>query len=81
MKRVERARADSGILSEPFAFPRSGNYNWGSSGPNRRSSRAYYWSSHTYSAAYAHYQSFHSTYFGPQDGYLKGYGYAVRCSN
>ncbi|MBR3256854.1 hypothetical protein IKG02_01010 [Candidatus Saccharibacteria bacterium] len=72
-------RADSGILSEPFAFPRSGYYNWNSTGLNSRSSSGYYWSSPTYSTARSRNQAFYSTVFNPQDGGHKGYGFAVRC--
>ena len=72
-------RADSGIISEPFAIPRSGYYYWFSTGLNGRSSGGYYWSSHTYSTSISPYQVFVSTLFGPQYGNLKGYGFAVRC--
>ena len=73
-------RADSGILSEPFAFPYSGHYNWNSTGLNNRSSRGGYWSSRTYSTASSHSQAFTSTSIRPQLGDYKGYGFAVRCT-
>ena len=72
-------RADSGILSEPFAFSSSGAYIWHSTALHGRSSSGNYWSSHTYSTTGSHYQVFYSTGFYPQDGYRKGYGFTVRC--
>ena len=72
-------RADSGIISEPFAFLRSGYYYWRSTGLGNRSSHGYYWSSHTYSTAGSRYQSFYSTYFSPQVGGRNGSGFTVRC--
>ena len=73
-------RADSGILSEPFAFPHSGAYNWNSTSLGNRSSYGNYWTSHAYSTTRSHYQAFGSTIFGPQNGNNKGYGVAVRCT-
>ena len=75
-------RADSGILSEPFAFMRSGAYYWSSTGLYDRSSGGFYWSLHTFSASSisgSHGQSFASTGFNPQYGGHKGYGFSVRC--
>ena len=73
------ARADSGIVSEPFAFPRSGYYSWGTAGFYYRSSYGFHWSSRTYHTADSRYHGFYSSYFGPQAGRSKGYGFTVRC--
>ena len=71
-------KADSGIISEPFAFPRSGGYFWYSTGLNDRNSYGYYWSSYTHSTTYSRGQSFGSTFFLPHDGSYEGYGFMVR---
>ena len=72
-------RADSGIISEPFAFIRSGNYSWSSTSLGNRNSVGYYWSLHTYSTMPSRYQYFYSTVFNSEGGGHKGYGFAVRC--
>ena len=77
--RKNLTRADSGILSEPSAFPRNGLYGWDSTGLNLRSSNGRYWSSLTNSTMYSHGQLFYSTGFYSRNGYYRGYGFAVRC--
>ena len=72
-------RADSGILSEPFAFLRSGDYAWRPTGLGNRSAYGGYWSATTYYAMLSYYQTFYSASFVPQTGYYKGYGFTVRC--
>ena len=68
---------DSRVRPLPISFIRSGNYYLGAL--YYRGSRGRYWSAVGYGSAHAYYLFFYSGYLGPQDGYTKNSGFAVRC--
>ena len=69
----------SGQLQNPLNFNRPGYYNWDNGALYYRGAVGYFWSSTAYSTTLAHGLLFYSTYFYPQYGYSKGYGFSVRC--
>ncbi|MBR2709886.1 hypothetical protein IKE72_02300 [Candidatus Saccharibacteria bacterium] len=69
----------SGQLQNPLNFNRPGNYGWSDGALYGRGTGGLFWSSVGSSATNAHDLYFHSTYFHPQDGSYKGYGFSVRC--
>ena len=68
--------SDSSIIGAPGLFQRSGNWN---NGFYSQGSNGYYWSSTQYSATYAHYHHFNSTYVYPASSSYKNNARAVRC--
>ena len=71
--------ANSGVLSEPLGFSRSGQYNWNPASPGSRDSSVRVWSSHTSASAYSKVQYSDSSNFSSDYGNSKGLGSAVRC--
>ena len=73
-------RADSGIISEPFAFPRSGYYVWLSTVIDYRNGwYGGYWTSGIRLTERSYYQLFGPTYFLSPYSDFKGYGFSVHC--
>ena len=70
---------DSGVLSSPLSFLRSGYFGWNFAGLDGRGGSGYYWSLRSGSATYSGYLYFDSTYLSPQDYGNRGNGFAVRC--
>ena len=72
---------DSGILSNPLSFLRSGLFRWYSASLYNRGGSGNYWllrSSNTTSSGIL---SFYGTGLLPQFGDLRGYGFAMRCES
>ena len=69
----------SGQLQNPLNFNRPGNYGWSNGALDLRGTRGSFWSSVGYSSTGAHALDFYSSYFHPQNGNDKGYGFSVRC--
>ena len=71
---------DSGVLSRPLSFNRSGVLRWYNASPSLRSDEGDYWSLRTYSTTSSGSLYFnHGTGLAPQDNSAHGYGFAVRC--
>ena len=70
---------DPGVLSNPLSFLRSGNFYWGSAGLDYRGSYGNYWSLRSANTTSSNYLYFYNTRLDPQNYYVRGYGFAVRC--
>ena len=71
--------ADTGILSNPLSFLRSGFFYWNYASLNSRASSGYYWSLRSTSTTDSNLLNFGSTYLYLQDNNNHGFGIAVRC--
>ena len=69
---------DSGVLSNPISFLRSGYFSWHSVGLNSRGGSGHYWSLRSYSTTYSIYLYFYNTDLYPQVGNNRGDGFAVQ---
>ncbi|MBR2726159.1 hypothetical protein IKE87_02735, partial [Candidatus Saccharibacteria bacterium] len=69
----------SGQLQNPLNFNRPGRYYWSNGALDLRGMNGHFWSSVGYSSTHAHSLDFRSSYFNPQNGGSKGYGFSVRC--
>ena len=70
---------DSGVLSSPLSFLRSGRLNWDSASLFNRGSYSGYWSLRSASTVASSYLSFYDTSLAPQGNYPHGGGFAMRC--
>ena len=72
---------DSGLLSSPLSFLRSGLFYWSVAGLNSRggSGDGYYWFLRSYSTTFSSNLYFHNTNLNPQSSNYRGNGFAVRC--
>ena len=70
---------DSGILSNPLSFLRSGIFYWSSADPYDRGGSGYYWSLRSATTTHSCNLNFGSTGLNPQNLNDRGNGYAVRC--
>ena len=70
---------DSGLLSNPLSFLRSGSFNYDNAGLNYRSSRGIYWSLRSDSTTNSRNLGFLNTWLTPQNYSVRGDGIAVRC--
>ena len=68
---------DSGVLSNPISFLRSGNLYWSGAFPNNRGEYGYYWLPSSYSDIYANYLRFDNTNLNPQGIDPRGFGFAA----
>ena len=73
-----KIRAESGVLSEPFAFLRSGRYYWHAGSLLGRSNYTRSWSSRLDDTGMARHLSSSDTYFYSQDSFYIGTGFPVR---
>ena len=71
-------RADSGIISEPFAFPRSGFYRGTTTALSARNESGHYWSSRMQSTTLSSYQAFSLAVFLVDERYNNGGGFMIR---
>ena len=78
MKNGESEHGDSGVLSNPLSFLRSGLFYWGLAGLNSRDGAGYYWSLRSNSSTYSYYLYFDNNYLNPQYYSNRGNGFAVR---
>ena len=70
---------DSGALSNPLAFLRSGNFGWSNAGLNNRGSHGDYWSLRSSTDINSYNLFFDNTDMSPRDHAPRGQGFAVRC--
>ena len=70
---------DSGLLSSPLSFLRSGYFYWGNAGLNDRGGSGNYWSLRSNSTTNSYYLYFNNTGLNPQYSNNRGNGFAVRC--
>ena len=68
---------DSGVLSNPLSFLRSGHFDWGNAGLYYRSSLGYYWSLYSTNDAGSNGLYFNNANLDLQNAYRRGYGFAV----
>ena len=71
---------DSGILSGPLSFPRSGFFRWFNADLAGRDSYGNYWSLRSYDTTSSSYLDFSNTNLNPQYSSNRGVGIAVRCA-
>ena len=70
---------DSGMLSNPLAFVRSGYFRWSGASLDNRGSNGSYWYLRSHSTTSSNYLNFSNAGLVPQNGGDRGYGLAVRC--
>ena len=70
---------DSGVLSNPLSFLRSGDFSWDGANPSYRSSDGNCWSLRSRDTAFTYYMDFFSARLIPQFSHYRGHGLAVRC--
>ena len=70
---------DSGILSNPLSFLRSGYFYWNYAGLNNRGGHGYYWSLRSANTTNSNSLYFYGTNLSPQSNSNRGNGFAVRC--
>ena len=70
---------DSGILSNPLSFLRSGYFHWSDADLYSRGGGGFYWSLRSANTTYSSSLLFYDTYLYPQYSYARGNGFAVRC--
>ena len=70
---------DSGVLSTPLSFLRSGYFAWDIASLYFRGGYGYYWSLRSGNTTSSNYLDLRNAYFNPQDNYPRSYGMAVRC--
>ena len=75
----EGEERDSGLLSSPLSFLRSGLFYWGLAGLGNRGGVGYYWSLRSANTTVSNNLYFNSTDLFPQSNGHRGYGFAVRC--
>ena len=76
---TEEDNRDSGVLSSPLSFLRSGVFGWRVADLSSRGGGGYYWSLRSANTTYSNYLYFSNTFLNPQDIGNRGYGFAVRC--
>ena len=74
----EESSTDSGVLSSPLSFLRSGYLYWNDAGLNARGGSGRYWSLRSAGTTYSYSLGFGNTYLYPQSNDNRGYGFAVR---
>ena len=72
---------DSGVLSDPLSFLRSGVFYWSATSLYVRGDSGRYWSLRSANTTGSSGLHFSNTYLGPQDSSSRGYGFAVRRSS
>ena len=70
---------DSGLLSSPLTFLRSGSFTWNGAILSYRSNYGYYWSLRSANTISSNILSFNYTYLNTQNLGYRGDGFAVRC--
>ena len=75
------SNTDSGLLSNPLSFLRSGSFAWYYAGQYGRGGNGYYWSLRSASTTGSNTLGFSSTYLYPQYSSNRGDGFAVRCES
>ena len=70
---------DSGVLSNPLSFLRSGHLYWYDAGLLNRGGGGGYWSLRSANTTYSNDLYFRNTGLNPQGSDNRGYGFAVRC--
>ena len=75
---TEENNRDSGVLSNPLSFVRSGYFYWGDAGPRVRGGDGGYWSLRSARTIYSNYLYFYNTSLDPQYDSYRGLGFAVR---
>ena len=78
MKNEGEAR-DSGLLSNPLSFLRSGTLIWNNADLSNRGGRGYCWLSRSASTFGSNYFSFAESSLITSNSYEHGWGFAVRC--
>ena len=69
---------DSGVLSSPLSFVRSGSFSLDTASIYGRSGNGHYWTLRSYDPRVSHNLLLANVYLSAQDGYMHGYGVAVR---
>ena len=78
MKNVgEESSTDSGALSSPLSFLRSGSFHWGGAGLNARNLWGSFWSLRSTSTLNSNDLGFYNTGLHPQNNSNRGFGFAV----
>ena len=75
----EGEERESGLLSNPLSFLRSGYFAWVSASLGNRGGYGYYWSLRSANTTYSNSLRFSSTLLNPQNSNDRGSGFAVRC--
>ena len=70
---------DSGVLSNPLSFLRSGSFGWSFAGLSNRGGGGDYWSLRSANTTNSNNLYFSNTYLTPQNYSSRGNGLAVRC--
>ena len=71
---------DSGVLSNPLTFLRSGYFYWDDASLGGRGGNGYYWMSRSANTTSSSSSVFGDTYLNPQVNYNdRGVGFPVRC--
>ena len=70
---------DSGVLSSPLSFLRSGDLVWNSAGSSNRNASGHFWLPRSDNTSGSNYLRFRNTDLGPQNSSYHGYGFAVCC--
>ena len=72
---------ESGMLSNPLSFLRSGSFNWYYAGLVSRGVYGDYWSLRSYSTTDSNELYLGNTSLNPYANDHRGFGYAVRCES
>ena len=78
---TEEDNRDSGLLSNPLSFLRSGRFYWNSAGLGSRGIYGDYWSLRSYSTTDSNELYLGNTSLNPYANDHRGFGYAVRCES
>ena len=70
---------DSGVLSNPISFVRSGDFDWYRAALGGRNSFGSYWSLRSTNTTFSNGLDVGNTQMNPQYNNARGYGFAVRC--
>ena len=70
---------DSGVLSNPLSFIRSGDFDWYRASLGGRNDFGSYWSPHSYTTTNSNGLDFGTKQMSLQYIGTRGYGFAVRC--
>ena len=75
----EKDERDSGVMSSPLFFLRSGFFQWNGASPYDRGGHGYYWSLRSANTTISNSLYFYGTTLSPQSNSSRGNGFAVRC--
>ena len=70
---------DSGVISSPLSFLRSGDFDYASAGQGNRSAAGLYWSLRSDNTTASNFLGFVNTFLNPQNSNSRGFAFAVRC--